>query len=231
MYCIKCGVKLADTEQQCPLCRTKVYHPDMEQVKGESLYPEKRYPASKPRSFGVPVLISVAFLLPILIVLLCDLRFSPSITWSGYVVGALFVAYVSFALPTWFVKPNPVIFVPCSFVAAGLYLLYINLATGGHWFMTFAFPVVGGVALIVCAVVTLLWYVRGGRYYIFGGASIALAGFVILIEYLLSITFENIAFVGWSFYASITLLLLGGVLIFFGISASAREMMERKFFI
>ena len=28
MYCIKCGVKLADTEKKCPLCGTVVYHPE-----------------------------------------------------------------------------------------------------------------------------------------------------------------------------------------------------------
>ena len=31
MYCIKCGVELADTEKQCPLCGTLVYHPELEQ--------------------------------------------------------------------------------------------------------------------------------------------------------------------------------------------------------
>ena len=30
MYCIKCGVELADSEKVCPLCGTRVYHPDIE---------------------------------------------------------------------------------------------------------------------------------------------------------------------------------------------------------
>ena len=29
MYCINCGVKLADSEKVCPLCETKVYHPEL----------------------------------------------------------------------------------------------------------------------------------------------------------------------------------------------------------
>ena len=33
MYCVKCGVRLADTEKVCPLCATRVYHPDLEQPK------------------------------------------------------------------------------------------------------------------------------------------------------------------------------------------------------
>ena len=35
-------------------------------------------------------------------------------------------------LPLWFRRPNPVIFVPVDFAAIGLYLLYINFATGGR---------------------------------------------------------------------------------------------------
>lgn len=30
MYCIKCGVKLADSEKKCPLCNTIVCHPEFE---------------------------------------------------------------------------------------------------------------------------------------------------------------------------------------------------------
>ena len=44
MYCIQCGVKLADSEKKCPLCGIRVYHPDLEQPKGEKLYPKNRYP-------------------------------------------------------------------------------------------------------------------------------------------------------------------------------------------
>ena len=40
MYCINCGVKLADTEHICPLCGTEVFHPELMRenllrVKGE----------------------------------------------------------------------------------------------------------------------------------------------------------------------------------------------------
>ena len=139
------------------------------------------------------------------------------------------VAYVAFALPLWFKKPNPVIFVPCTFVAIGLYLLYINLATGGNWFMHFAFPIVGGMGLILCAVVTLLYYIRRGRLYILGGAFMALGVFVMLIEFLMGITF-HLQFVGWSIYPLVVLVLLGGLLIYFAINDSAREIMERKLF-
>ena len=231
MYCINCGVKLADTEKRCPLCGTVVFHPELNRPEAEPLYPQDQVPVPKVNSRIANVIVTAAFLLPILITLLCDLQMNGGVTWSGFVIGGLVVGYVILVLPTWFRKPNPVIFVPCGFVAVGLYLLYINLATGGHWFLSFAFPVVGAVGLIVTTVVTLLRYVRRGRLYVFGGAAIALGAFMPVMELLMNLTFHFQRFKWWSLYPMIPLVLLGGVLIFLAAYRPARESMERKFFI
>lgn len=231
MYCINCGVKLADSEKKCPLCGTVVFHPELVRDSSEDLYPREKYPAEEKRSFFPQVLLTALFLLPMLVVLICDLQYSPAVTWSGFVIGALVVGYVWCILPTWFRDPNPVIFVPCSFAAIGLYLLYIDLATAGGWFLPFAFPVTGCITLIVTAVVALMRYLPRGRFYIFGGAVIALGGFMPVLELLLSLTFEDTAFVGWSFHPLVALGLLGGLLIFVGAYRPAREALERKFFI
>lgn len=231
MYCINCGVKLADTEEKCPLCGTVVFHPYLERKTEEKPYPQDRYPAPIPKSRLAQSIMTGVFLLPLLLVLLADLQDNGIVTWSGFVIGALLVSYVIVVLPVWFQKPNPVIFVPCAFGAVGVYLLYISVATDGGWFLTFAFPVLGGVGLVVTAVVTLLRYVGKGRLYIFGGASIAMGGMTLLTEFLMDLTFGFPRFLGWSLYPLVTLVLLGGVLIFLAICRSAREVMERKLFI
>lgn len=231
MYCIKCGVELCDGAEKCPLCKTRVFHPDFPLMEGEELYPKGKYPKKKRNLKVWQVLLTVAFVLPFIIVALCDLQYSRAITWSGFVMGALVLAYVSLILPLWFKKPNPVIFVPVSFFTAALYLLYINLVTDGDWFMTFAFPAVGAVGLTVTAVVTLMRYVPEGRFYIFGGASLMMGAVMLLLEFLMVLTFESVRFVGWSLYPMVTLILLGALLIFLGICRPARETMERKFFI
>ena len=38
MYCIKCGVELSAGQTVCPICETKVYHPD---IKPEKIPPKK----------------------------------------------------------------------------------------------------------------------------------------------------------------------------------------------
>ena len=231
MYCISCGVKLADTEKNCPLCGLEVYHPKLQRKIAERNYPAQQYPEQEISPWGIQILLLTLFLLPLVIVLACDLPLHGAITWSGYVIGALILLYIVAVLPLWFKKPNPVIFVPIDFLAVGLYLLYIDLVTEGGWFLSFAFPVTGYCALMVSAVVTLLRYVHRGRGYVYGGAAIAAGLFMPLMELLIYITFSGIGFIGWSFYPMGVLLLFGGFLIFLSICRPAREIMERKFFI
>lgn len=231
MYCAKCGVKLADSQEACPLCGTRAYHPDIPREVTQGPFPKGKFPAKPKRSFLGQVILTVLCLLPILIVLLCDLQLGGQVSWSGYVVGAILLGYVMIVLPTWFRKPNMVIFVPCDFVAIGLFLMYINLAVGGNWFIGFAFPITGGIGLIATAVVVLTKYVPKGNLYTFGGATIALGFFSILVEFLMNLTFHFPMRILWSLYPLIALVILGGLLIFLAICRPARETLERKFFI
>ena len=230
MYCANCGVKLADTEKICPLCGTRA-HPDILREEGNPLYPQHQYPTPQVSSWGLQIVLTTVFLLPMLICLQCDLMINGAVTWSGYVIGALLTCYILAVLPVWFKRPNPVIFVPCSFAAVGCYLLYIDLATGGGWFLSFVFPVVVTICLIVTAVVTLLRYVRRGVLYILGGAFMTLGAFMPLMGFLLNLTFFTPRFALWSLYPMGSLMLLGGMLIFLAICRPARETMQRKFFI
>ena len=230
MYCIKCGVRLADTERSCPLCGTVCFHPDLPRPKAEPLYPKDQYPQPQVSATGVMSALTILFLMPILITLLCDLRINSAVTWSGYVAGAVGMVYVIVLLPGWFRKPNPVIFVPCSFAAATLYLLYINLHTGGSWFLPFGLPLAGGLCIIFTTLITLLRYLKKGKLFIFGGCTMALGLFMPLVEFLAILSLDRTP-VGWSVYPFVALVLLGGYLIFLGICRPARESMERKFFI
>ena len=232
MYCINCGVRLEDTEKVCPLCHTTVpFHPDIERKEAESLYPENKYPRREVSTGLTNIIVSTMFIIALVIPLLCDLQINARVTWSGFVVGALILGYVVMVLPFWFRRPNPVIFVPSGFAAAGLYLWYINYAVGGDWFLSFAFPVVGALGVVVTAVVTLVKYLRRGKLYIFGGASILTGALTFPMEILVNITFAKERFVFWSLYPMVALTIVGAMLIFLAICRPARESMERKIFI
>lgn len=231
MYCVKCGVKLGDTEKKCPLCGTVVYHPDIPRPMAEPLYPKNSPPAPQVSPRSAQIIATAAVALPMLITFQCDFRISGMVTWSGYVIGALLIFYCVFVLPYWFRRPRPAVFCAADFAAVGLFLCYINHATGGDWFLTFAMPVTAVLGLLCTAVMVLLRHLRRGRLYILGGALIVLGLFMLGLELLLCATFAPLRFYGWSGYPMTVFVVLGLTLIFLGLNHRAREKMERKFFL
>ena len=232
MYCIKCGVELADSERVCPLCGTRVFHPDLPCGQGEPPYPPDEHPRHEEVSrIGVMFVVSVCMLLPAVISVLCDWRINGGIVWSGFVVGGLLLLYTTVVLPLWFRRPNPVIFVPIDFAVLGLYLFYINFATHGHWFLTFALPVTGTAMVLVTAMVALLRYVPAGALYICGGALLLSGGFAVLVEFLLNLTFRLHDTFLWSFYPLAACTVLGAMLLIIAICKPLRRSLHKKFFL
>lgn len=228
MYCVKCGVELADSEKKCPLCMTPVYYPDMPEN------PETPYPKNTkikevfPRR-GMCFVISFLYFIAAVIPLVCDISLHSKVTFAGYVLGGLVFSYVLLFLPGWFKRPSPAIFVPADFVTAGGLLAYINYEAGGNWFFSFALPVLAGFALIICSVIVLNYYLHTGRLYIFGGALIATGFLTVLIELLLYKTFVSYDKVFWSFYPLIALFLLGMMLIIIAIVKPWKESLKKIF--
>lgn len=229
MYCVKCGVQLADTEKKCPLCSTVVYHPEITRESERELYPSGKMPRYGSGRAVLCGAVIILFMIPLLLTFFSDILFDGEIDWFGYALGGLAITYLTFALPMWFENPNPVIFVSCDFIGYTLYLLYINLATGGDWFLSFAFPVCIGVAVIVCTLITLMRYLRRGRLYAIGGSLVAFGALILMIELLLGVTFK-LSFIGWSTYPLVTFVLVGGLIIYLAASSTAREKIERKLF-
>lgn len=227
MYCVKCGVELADSESKCPLCHTPVYYPGYTPKEEEKPYPRFEKPETvNPR--GIYFILSFAFVIAAIISFVADLNMGNGITWSGYVIGGILLFYTLFILPAWFKKYNPAIFIPVDFAAIGLYLFYINLATGGRWFNTFALPITGIVTLIVSSITILSYYLKRGYLYIFGGALIGAGAFCPAIETLSIITFDQPPMM-WSIYPLIALFLIGMMLIVIAIVKPFRESLCRIF--
>lgn len=230
-YCVKCGVELASSEKSCPLCHTVVMHPEVKSGDGETLYPTFNHPKEKVSNGGLLFILTVIYICPAIIVALCDLSINSAITWSGFVISALILAYVLFVLPIWFKKPNPVIFVPIDFATIGLFLFFINFHTDGKWFLTLALPITLAVCIIVTTVITLVKYVKKGYLYIFGGAVIATGCLTSLIELMINITFDISRFYFWSLCSFIPCFLIGIALIVIAICKPLKESLKKKLFL
>ena len=231
MYCVKCGVELADSENVCPLCETPVYYKGSLVEKKDGLFPSEEPEFKAVNKKGILFLITVAYAVAAIVSVLCDLKVTGTVSWSGYVVTSLILMYVLPILPSWLKNPNPVVFVPVDFAVIALFLSYINYATDGNWFLSFALPVVGISCIIVTTVVTLVKYVRKGYLYIFGGALIASGLSTILVEFFSYITFDLNTWFAWWIYPAVVGFLFGMALIVIAICKPLRRSLKKKFFI
>ena len=232
MYCANCGVKLADGQKLCPVCNTRAYHPDLPRSDASPSYPNKEFQSEEYNRRGLLFVISILWFIPFALPVIFELSWHATVTWSGLVAGGVLLAYILVVLPLWFKHAPPIIFVASDFAAILLYLLYIDIQNhGGRWFLRFAFPVTGVFALICCAVVTLWFYIRRGYLYIFGGASIALGAWTVLIEFLIWVAFGVVSPVFWSACSFASLFVIGMLLIVIAMVKPLKESLKKKFFL
>lgn len=145
-YCVNCGVELAPSEPQCPLCGTPVINPQSPWQEP----PSRPYPAYleivvqrvDKRYFSL--LAGVLLLIPVVLCLLLDLILGGGgITWSGYVAGAVAVLMVIVLVPIAWGRRRIWTYILLDVAAVLLYLYYVDLATGGlQWFLPLAAPIV-----------------------------------------------------------------------------------------
>jgi len=227
MYCVKCGVRLQDGVNSCPLCNTPVWNPERPEV--ERGYPNHYPSLHKESSRPFAVAMSVISVMAAAVILTICFRIYGKLNWGGYAIGGIALLYVVGVLPNWFRNPPIEVFVPVGHAAAALFVLFICLRTGGNWFMSFAFPVIFISCLLFTAVACLLKHVRGGRLFILGGFLLGIGGFTVLIEFFEHLTFGVPMFL-WSLYSLIAFAVVGGFLLLAGMVPSLRETLEKRFF-
>lgn len=231
MFCIKCGVELTDGQTVCPVCSTRVYHPDIPVKEASPTYPRKDFESEEFNRRGILFVVTILSLLTAALCIMFNISLEGGISWAGYVACGLGVFYTCIILPLWFKRTTPAIFVPASFAAIILLLLYINAKTDGNWFLSFAFPVAGSLGVIITAVTTLGHYLRRGYLYILGGGFIALGVWCALIELFIHLTFEMPKHVIWSPYPCATFAVFGLMLIVIGIVKPFRDSLRKIFYV
>lgn len=227
MYCVKCGVKLEDGINRCPLCQTPVWNPDG--IDSENKYPEKMPKAPVETNLPSAIFFSIICSVSIIVLLVICLNIYGEIAWGGYPIFAIALFYILFILPAWFVNPNPVIFSSIDFLAIALFLFYVNQKVDGQWFFSFALPIVVILAADSVTVITLAKYVKRGGLFIAGGAVIFLGFASVAIEFFQSITFHTRMFT-WSLISLSVFFGFGIFLIIAGIYKPLKDYLKKNFF-
>jgi len=227
MYCVKCGVRLQDGTDRCPLCGTPVWNPDS--IKKINKYPERLPQNYRESSMPFALVTTVLCIIAILVLLAVCLNLYGQLAWGGYAIFGILLFYVLFILPMWFLQPLAEVMIPVDHIAIGLYLLFVNIKTGGHWFLSFAFPIV----MISCVLLTIaavfIKHIKKGRLFAFGGLFILMGCLTMLVELFQHITFKTQMF-RWSLYSLAGFAVVGIFLIIVGLIPSLKNEMERRFF-
>lgn len=228
MYCVKCGVKLLNNPETCPLCGTPAWNPDGAPAEKPRFSEEMPASRTDVRRVMAAILtgLSCAALVAVFTV---AVSLSGSSGWSGYVLLGIVLGYISFFLPLWFKKPLPEVHIPVAHACAAVYTLYVNIKTGGSWFLPFALPVTLISCVLLTALFTLLEYIKQRQGFILGGFLILTGGATMLLEFFEHIAFGNELF-RWSLYSCGACVFTGIVVLLCEIIRPLNAYIKKNFF-
>lgn len=172
-YCVNCGVKLAPSEKNCPLCGVEAQNPKAPyREPKETPYPKRveRVVAAADRRFGV-TLASLLLIIPVVIPLLSDMIANGAVTWSSYVVGASACLFVFALVPFLFERPRPYLYWAFDSLAVIGYVALIAYVSGGFdvWFLKLGLPLC--LAVSICSLLALFIVRRKTWPILYKGAS------------------------------------------------------------
>jgi len=145
-YCVNCGVKLIESEKECPLCDCPVINPFGNKELPENA--ERPYPKRRDilkgivdRRFIISV-ISIIYLISIIICAAVDFIINSAFTWSLITTTSILLGWAFIILPVIVNKKAAVVYITADF--ALLMLLFYSIASfsGTYvWVLTLAFPI------------------------------------------------------------------------------------------
>ncbi len=248
MYCINCGVELSPGQTICPICETKVYHPDIKPEKAIPKFPPKPLRTEITPKHGVLALISAITLFFALFTLFLDLLligqkdaqtifqwWAPlnyHIEWGHYVIGATLVLYAIFIVPFWFKKRYPILCASMVFGSGVLYLLFIAWQTQGWWwFLPFALPSVAFLGVLTVIAIAICEFLPNLRLVCLGATFLLVSGFVIGLEVLIGFVFTGGFSILWSPFIAIVFFVVSVLLFACAIFPELRASLKKVFFL
>lgn len=207
-YCVNCGVELEDNIKACPLCSVEVINPAKknEDEKARVLtYPNRieRINVKINKQFAA-ALVSVLMVLAAVICFVANLLIDNALTWSQYVIGAIFFAWVVVAGPLIFNRYIVLKSILLDIAALLLFLLMIERADNSRpWFAAVAVPLVGIVTILICLIMLGWQYRVLQRLSLAAAVFISIGIFILCLEVFLDLFLQKAVLLNWSPYAAI----------------------------
>ena len=234
-YCVNCGVELADSQAQCPLCGERVVNPAAKIAPGTG---EAPYPPATPRispkfkSGFAALLAALILLIPIGLCLFNDFSDDGHIGWSLLVSGGEMLLFVIVFGPFLFKRYRPLLSAFVDGVCITGYLLLIAFVTDGDWFLRLALPLAVAASVFACVIVFLFTRRKHVGFFVKVGSILLLCGaYTVAIEWCVSSYVDALRFTGWSVYALVPCIIVGVVAFILHGSPAVKEELRRRFFI
>lgn len=231
-YCVQCGVELTTGTPACPLCHTRVLHPDALDASTPE-QPEHVETAIDriDRVYGRRLSIAL-LLVPMLTVTLLDFIGGGGLTWSPYVTGALICLYCWFVVPVFYKFSRPYMYIAVDTLALCSYLLLIALINDGiSWFVGLALPVVMAVGLFVLGI---FWAFRRIQSPMLKRVSLGLTIlglFLLALEVLTDLWINKTVFINWSIFAVIPLMVISLMCLYFERNEPLKKEIRKRLFL
>ncbi len=233
-YCVHCGVELAQSERDCPLCHTLVQNPHCDWEKPEILpYPETVdvLDAHIDRSYARS-LVTVIFAVIGFVTFGLDLLSGGGLTWSPYVVGSMGLIYAFIVVPILFKFPRPYAYLTIDFLSLAAFLLMTAILTDGlSWYIGLFIPLFVLSILVLLGIVLALRRREWPWLYRIAAACLLVGLFLLGLEGITRIYREMPLFFKWSFYATIPTTVLAIMLVIAERNKKIKNEIKKRLFI
>lgn len=233
-YCVHCGVQLADSEKDCPLCFTPVSDPHRStEEKTIPAFPERlAKPSSKVNIRFLTFIAAILLLFPLMVVIILDILANNNLTWSLYVLGAEACIWSFVIFPINCPKLSPYLHITvCSSVSVGYILLIHTVSHSEGWFTYLALPLVLLVYAFACLMTLISRSKRINRITKSGFYAILLSILLVGIDMTVVNFVTDSLHPSWAWYVSIPIFVFGSVIVIASRSTRICEWIRRKLFI
>ena len=207
--CKNCGVDLGEGNEICPLCDPERTEP------GKIKSPADLFSLSRKETarhlYEITILLLVS---GIIITVAIDAVFGRGMSWSltsttciGYVIAMVSGIY--------FFYRKPYLMITVSGASTLIFLWLIDRLTGGSsWFMSMAFPMVAAATVLTVAVIFLNSRSRYRGLNLLATILLALAIFLVVIEYLTDMLLTSEFTPQWSVVTAASLVIISLIFVF-----------------
>jgi len=233
-YCVNCGVELAPSEKNCPLCSVPVLNPVSPwQEPSVRPYPRQLEKIMRriDRRYGA-TLATLLLFLPVVLAVISNMIIDRAITWSAYVVGAGVCLFFWGLFPLSLRKPKILLLVGIDVLVTLLYLGLINYMSGSSaWFWPLALPLtlIAGLLAFLVLFCHRTKQIRG--LYKVAAVLVLLGAAAVAVEFILN-RFNTGGFhLFWSWFVLIPCIILGIIFILLEKRQKLKDEILRRLFI